>query len=392
MSKTKKIETKIASLLVDESDTYDDYFTSAHISDFDNDALNESIVNKNAMDNVNNEILNKTKINVSRVMPWIEKYRPKLIHDVILDSGTQSKISNIIEEFEMPNIIITGTPGVGKTTTIKCIARSFYGKYMKDYVLELNASDERGIKTVQDTIIDFCKKKIIINDSQNIKCAEHKMIILDEADNMTQKAQRLINTLMEKYHKTTRFAFTCNNSHDIIESIQSRCIIFRYHRVDKNSVVANLKKICAAEQIPHEDDALEEIAIYSQGDMRNAINNLQLTYNSCNGEIIVDGVRKMCDKPQPFIIRDILNHCVKGDIKQALTSTIHLKTSGYSGSDIMLAMINTIKLSEHLEFNEATKIKLMEHVAKTAYIISKGIDTNLQLSGCIASMSNDTYS
>jgi DNA polymerase III delta prime subunit len=153
-----------------------------------------------------------------------------------------------------------------------------------------------------------------------------------------------------------------------------------------------MKHICDTEKIPYEIEALEELAIYSQGDMRNAINNLQLTYNGCNKEIIVDGVRKMCDKPQPYVIRDILNYCVNGDINNALKIGMHLKTSGYSGTDITLAMINTIKLSDHLEFNEKTKIQLMEHVAKTAYIISKGVDTNLQLAGCIAAMANDTYS
>lgn len=373
MSKTKKA--KKLPLIIIEDDDEDD---------------NDFIVSQKAIDE-HEKLKKTTKINVSSVMPWIEKYRPKTIKDIILEPGTQKKIINMIENYDTPNMILTGTPGIGKTTTVQCIASKFYGKYIKDYVLELNASDDRGIKIVQDIIINFCKKKVFINPSDGQRYAEHKMIILDEADNMTPKAQRLINTLMEKYHKTTRFVFTCNNSHDIIEAIQSNCIIFRYHKLSKLNLIGNLEKICDNEKIMYENDALEEIAVYSQGDMRTAINNLQLICNGCDNQITIDGVRLMCDRPQPYIIRDIFNYCVSGDIKNALKTTMDLKTSGYSCSDIMLAMFNTLKLTEQLNFSEETKIKLMDHVAKAAYVVSKGVDTNLQLSGCVAGMACDTY-
>ena len=110
----------------------------------------------------------------------------------------------------MPNIIITGIPGIGKTTTILCIAKNLIRKYFEEGVLELNASDVRGVKTVQETIEYFCKKKLQIDEN----FANHKIVLLDEADNMTKKAQQSINNLMEQYQDTTRFAFTCNNSSD----------------------------------------------------------------------------------------------------------------------------------------------------------------------------------
>lgn len=338
-----------------------------------------------------NVIKNDTYINTKIVIPWIEKYRPKTVRDIMLDTGTQKKILNMVDNLEIPNIIITGSPGIGKTTTTQCISKSFYGKYVKDYVLELNASDERGIKIVQEIITDFCKKKFVVDDASDKKYPDHKMIILDEADNMTPKAQRLINTLMETYHKTTRFAFTCNNSHDIIEAIQSKCIIFKYHKLSKKNIMDNLKNICEKEKLVYEDKAIEEVAVYSHGDMRTAINNLQLICNGCERKIMIEGVRKMCDRPQPHIIFDILKYCVEGDVYNAMKMANDLKISGYSGSDIMLAMFNTIKLMENTEFSEDTKLKLLDHVSKTAYIISKGIDTNLQITGCIAGMANDTY-
>jgi len=309
-------------------------------------------------------------------LPWVEKYRPKNIEDIVLDKNTYHKIKNIIEEKDMPNIIITGVPGIGKTTTIQCIARGIFGKDVKDSILELNASDDRGIKAVQDTIITICKKK---NNSN------HKIIILDEADNMTQKAQRLINNLMEKYHKTTRFAFTCNNSSDIIEAIQSRCIIFRYYRLGKEQIINRMKFICEQENVNYEDEAIAELAVASQGDMRYAINNLQLICDGL-GEVSLDNVYKMCDKPHTQIIKKIINACKKKDASKAFKLILDLKKNGYSGSDIMLSMSNTLKLSDYKEIDESTKLKILTEISKTSYNISQGVDTELQLIGCISSI------
>lgn len=371
MSKTKK--SKKIPLIIEDDDNFETDFFPLEVSE------KQKKINIIA------------KINVSNMMPWIEKYRPKTVTDIILEPGTQKKIVNMVNNLETPNMIITGTPGIGKTTTVQCIANSFYGKYIKDYVLELNASDDRGIKIVQDIIINFCKKKFVVDTSDKRKYAEHKMIILDEADNMTSKAQRLINTLMEKYHKTTRFVFTCNESHKILGDIQSNCVIFRYHKLSKKNINDNLVKICGKEKLTYDDNALEELAVYSQGDMRTAINNLQLISNGCNKHISIDGIRMMCDRPQPHIICDIFNYCISGDVKNALKMTMKLKKSGYSGSDITVAMFNTIKLSDQLEFSEDTKIRLMDHISKASYIISKGVDTDLQLSGCVACMASDSY-
>ena len=156
-------------------------------------------------------------------IPFSDKYRPKRLNELIIDDIIYNKLKNIIDSKDVPNMIFTGKSGVGKTSSIHCIARSIYPKSGLDAVIESNASDDRGIKFVQDTIQNFCKRKIIYQDGY----AKHKLIILDEADNITPKAQRLINSIMEN-NPNTRFVFTCNTSSDIIESIQSRCIIIRF--------------------------------------------------------------------------------------------------------------------------------------------------------------------
>jgi replication factor C subunit 2/4 len=326
------------------------------------------------------QITNNTTLNV----PWIEKYRPYTIDELVVDRGTHNKIKKIIDDKDMPNIIITGLPGIGKTTTILCIAKNLLGKYFREGCIELNASDDRGIKAVQDSIIYFCKKKLEMDSTEDRKYAKHKIVLLDEADNMTKKAQQLINNLMEKHHNTTRFAFTCNNSSEIIEAIQSRCIIFRYQRLSNEQVITRLKVICEKENIEYDDEGMNALILTAQGDLRKAINNLQLIYNGY--EIInEENVYRLCDRPHPMIIQNIFVACNDRNVKEALQLLEQLKADGFSSSDISISMIDTIKTTK-MELDEATKIKFLYEVCKTCLIINRGVSSYLQLTGCIAKL------
>jgi replication factor C subunit 2/4 len=326
----------------------------------------------------------KKKIMIKNQLPWIEKYRPKHIDDIILNNNTLTKINKIIEEKNMPNIIITGIPGIGKTTTIKSIANKLYGKNVENAVLSLNASDDRGIKIVEELITNFCKKMLNIDTN---KYAHHKLIILDEADNITSKAQHLINKKMTEYNKTTRFAFTCNKSSDIIEAIQSRCIILRYLRLPKEKIIEKLKYICKMENIIYHDDAINEIAILSQGDMRSAINNLQIIYNGLN-KITITNIYKVCNKPQPIILLHLLKCCKELKIKESFEILENLKNKGYSNSDIILGILNVLKLLDknNNDITEKDKMFIINETCKKAYIISKGVTSDLQVYSCISSI------
>jgi replication factor C subunit 2/4 len=338
---------------------------------------------------VKNEMINQ--------LPWIEKYRPTKMEDVIMDANTLHKIKKIIENKDMPNIIITGIPGIGKTTTIKCIAKGLYGKHMKKAVLELNASDDRGIKTVDDVITNFCKKSFQIQIQNQIPnnlingnvFTKHKMIILDEADNITEKAQHSINKKMEEYNATTRFAFTCNESSDILEAIQSKCIILRYIRLPADKIVERLKYICGEEKITYTIDALKEIAIISQGDLRSAINNLQAVYNGMNN-VTAENVYLVCDKPQPTRLQEILKCCKDKNTSKAFNLMGDLTSSGYSNSDIILGFMNVLKFDSTAivasGMNELDKNYILKKVSKSAYIVSNGVTTNLQLYSLISSI------
>lgn len=317
------------------------------------------------------------------LIPWVEKYRPTVIDDLVMDDALKATITKIIEQKDMPNLILNGTPGIGKTTTAKCIANAYYGKYYKDAVLELNASDDRGKKSVQNDIDTFCTHMLSYPDGEEKRYSHHKLVILDEADNITEKAQYLISTIIEKHYKNTRFIFTCNTSSDVIESIQSKCKILRYTRIDDGKLINRLKDICSIENVHYDSDGLQTIATLSQGDMRHAINLLQLVYNRSD-KITTSNVNEACDKPQPIIIKDILEECIKGNLKESVTKTINLKKTGYSGIDIILGIITTLKLQMSSTINIDHKMIIMKTISKYAYNMSKGVDTDLQLSSCIA--------
>jgi replication factor C subunit 2/4 len=158
----------------------------------------------------------KVQEKLSDEIPWVEKYRPVLLKDIVGNSETTSRLQIIANEGNLPNIIISGPPGTGKTTSIHCLANEMLQDHYKDAVLELNASDDRGIDVVRNNIKLFAQKKVTLPPGK------HKIIILDEADSMTTGAQQALRRTMEIYSNTTRFALACNMSNKIIEAIQSR--------------------------------------------------------------------------------------------------------------------------------------------------------------------------
>ena len=196
----------------------------------------------------------KTKIKFNYLktsLPWVEKYRPKTTNEVLLHPYIKIKFDYIIKTKEIPNLIITGEPGTGKTSSILCLARQLIDKkYYSEYVLELNASDDRGLSTINNSIIHFCKKKA--------SEVNYKIVILDEADSITPKAQNLLNNILEEY-TNTRFIFICNDSSKITESIQSRCSIIRFPRLKNESIQKKIINICNQENINYTEKGIKTL-------------------------------------------------------------------------------------------------------------------------------------
>lgn len=286
-------------------------------------------------------------------LPFSEKYRPRKLADLIIDKIIYNKIKNIIDNKDVPNIIFTGKSGVGKTSTIHCIAKAIYPKNeYHESILELNASDDRGIKSVHDTIMNFCKKKVFYKEG----FAQHKLLILDEADNITPKAQRLINSIMEKY-PTTRFAFTCNNSADIIESIQSRCVIVRFTKPPIDHFINRIKNICQIENISYNENAISYLFDFCQKDLRQTINMLELTFHTYE-KITIDNINKICDIPSQQILQELYDSINKKNIQNICVLINKFQIDGYYSLDVLLHFIQFIK---NIKINKSKlKIKTME--------------------------------
>lgn len=314
-------------------------------------------------------------------LPLNEKYVPKKFSDLMLPPLLKAKIGNFLAKKYIPNMIFTGPSGIGKTCTIECIARELYGKNYNSYVLEINASDDKGAKTITDSIVTFCRSKI----SSHYMCndVEFKLIILNDADVFIERSQPQISLLMEQFKDVARFVFTCNTSSCIIETIQSKCLKIRFCRVDNELVEKKLMEICSKENIKFEKNALKQLALVANGDLRSGINFLQMIYNK-NNVVTLDEVNDICDLPQQIVIKKMIDYALNKNLTEALKVLKELSECGYSGSDITLGMISTLKSDICNDTPESIKMKVMYHVSLGSHRISQGVDTMLQLASCIA--------
>ncbi|KAJ7786543.1 P-loop containing nucleoside triphosphate hydrolase protein [Mycena metata] len=301
-------------------------------------------------------------------LPWVEKYRPTILDDVVGNGETIDRLKVIARDGNCPHIIISGLPGIGKTTSIHCLAHQLLGDAYKEGVLELNASDERGIDVVRNKIKAFAQKKVTLPKGR------HKIVILDEAD-------RRFRRTMEIFSNTTRFCLACNMSNKIIEPIQSRCAILRYAKLRDPEILKRLLEICEMEKVEYNDDGLTALIFTSEGDMRQAINNLQSTHSGF-GFISGDNVFKVCDQPHPIIVQATIRACTKGDINTAMEKLTELWEQGYSAVDIVVTIFRVVKTFD--EMPEHTKLEYIKEIGFTHMRILEGVGTLLQLAGLVA--------
>lgn len=308
---------------------------------------------------------------------WAEKYRPKSIKDILSTDAIKQKLNMLVDKRDIPHIIITGEPGIGKTTTSLCLARDLLGKEYAQFVLELNASNDRGIKSVQRIIVPFCQLAL----GGKAHC---KIILLDEADSMTDKEQQFISKLMDKYGKTTKFIFTCNSSTSIIESIQSRCDIIRFSTITPDLMKIRLKYICEEEQVTYDKDGMKLLMKIANGDIRVAINILQSIHMGL-GELNVKNITILCNVLPNEIIEAALVACVSGELKTAIEEINKLRNNGYSCLDIITSIFSVTKDSK--KFDDNQKIIIMKEISTTYTIIKKGVQSALQLHACLSRIS-----
>ncbi|KAI0041547.1 P-loop containing nucleoside triphosphate hydrolase protein [Auriscalpium vulgare] len=222
----------------------------------------------------------KERVVDPNLQPWVEKYRPKTIDDVSSQEHIVAVLEKTLNSTNLPHMLFYGPPGTGKTSTILALSRQLFGPdNFRTRVLELNASDERGISIVREKIKNFARQtpraQTVASDGKTYPCPPYKIIILDEADSMTQDAQGALRRIMETYARITRFCLVCNYVTRIIEPLASRCSKFRFRPLDSSSTTTRLQYIAATEQVAVTPPVISTLISTSSGDLRRAITYLQ---------------------------------------------------------------------------------------------------------------------
>lgn len=307
-------------------------------------------------------------------LPWTEKYRPKTLDEMVGQEEVVARLKAYAEKKEMPNLLFAGPPGTGKTTAAMALAREIFGDTFEQNFLELNASDERGINVVRETIKEFAR-------TLPFGGAKFKIIFLDEADALTADAQHALRRTMEKYAATSRFILSCNYSSKIIEPIQSRCAIFRFRPLSEEQIKARLKYIAEKEGLELTEDGANALVYVSEGDMRRAINLLQASAALSN-RIDEKLVFQVASKAKPQEIRKMMQLAMEGKFMDARRMLYQIMIEyGMSGDDVIRQMHKEVF---NLDVDDKTKVKLIDLIGEYEFRLVEGASERIQLEALLA--------
>ena len=308
---------------------------------------------------------------------WSEKYRPKKLKEVVDQKEIIKGISNLIKSPDIPHMLFAGPAGVGKTTTALCIAMELLGEEWRKNTLELNASDERGIKMVRERVKEFAASIKLADDKE---FGKPKIIILDEADEMTSEAQTALRRIIEDSARTTRFIIICNYLSQIIEPIQSRCVVFRFRRLPKEDVIDHLKMICEQQKVKYEEKALAQIYEATGGDLRHSINIMQAAAGM--GLVSVASVTAAIGISGRVRVGEVLRLAMSGKFNDSRAKLLELtQVYGMSEGDFM-KYANEEAYDMRIEKPEEFAALMAEY----DYRLTAGAHPEIQLSALLAQL------
>jgi replication factor C small subunit len=308
---------------------------------------------------------------------WAEKYRPKTLDEMVDREEIVSRFKSFVKDKNLPHLLLVGPAGVGKTTSILCLARDLYGPSYQSYTLELNASDERGIDVIRDKVKNFARTAAIASE------VSFKILILDEADSLTTAAQHALRRTMEVYTRTCRFCLIGNYSENIIDPIQSRCSVFRFSPLAEQDVKNYVTTIAKKEGVKLIPEGLDAVFEASQGDMRKATNLLQAVA-ATQGEVDDIAVYSVLGKVSPQRVREMINLGMKGEFLEAREILRSLLIDeGLAAEDILRMAYSELM---RMQMPEKWKVRISDTVGEVDFRLTQGARPEIQLSTLIAKL------
>ena len=305
---------------------------------------------------------------------WIEKYRPKNFEEIVGQEHVIKRVKSMVKDKNLPHLLLIGPAGTGKTSLVLVMAYELYKERWRENILELNASDSRGIDVIRNEVKNFAKTKPIGSVS-------FKICILDAADALTKEAQQALRRTMEKYSTTCRFCLLANYGSKIIEPIQSRCAIFRFKPLTKQHVKKIVEKVAKQENLKIQENAYDYLLEVSQGDVRRLLNILQ-SAASISKNITVDNIKEIVSEVEVKDVKQILEPALKGDFVKARDKLLEVMlNNGLSGIDIIK---NIQKEILNTEIQAEKKLGIIERCGEIEFRIVEGSDEFIQLEALLA--------
>ena len=306
---------------------------------------------------------------------WTEKYRPQKFFEMKGQEKIVERVAAMVTQKNLPNLLLAGPPGVGKSTLALVIAHELFGEGWEQNFLELNASDSRGIETIRGIIKDFARTKALGD-------VPYKIIFLDECDNLTKDAQQALRRTMENFTHNVRFILSCNYSSKIMDPILSRCTVFRFQPLDFKALDQLIVDIATKENLIIDDLAKKALIELCEGDCRKVANMLQ-SCAALDSTITEDIVYSLVSAARPQEIKLVLDHAIQGQFlksRELLLDTM-LKY-GLSGLDVIKQIQKEIW---NLTLPDRTKLHLIETCGEIEFRMVEGSDEFVQLEALLSS-------
>jgi replication factor C subunit 2/4 len=316
-------------------------------------------------------------------VPWVEKYRPAKVDEVAHQEEVVRAMKNCTERKNLPHLLFYGPPGTGKTSLILAVAKEMYGvSHYRDRVLELNASDERGIDVIRNKVKKFAQFAVSGNqkhDTTGEPLPPFKIIILDEADSLTKDAQAALRRIIENYTKVTRFCIICNYISRIIDPITSRCSKFRFQPLSHETHLARLSYIAQAEGVNVSEDGLVAAMQQAEGDLRRSINLVQSASGLYTGKPITAAeVTEIAGAVPASVANQTIQMAFTSNATRELVDHVaDIVAEGYSVSQYAQQLLDSVVKEERM--TDLQKAKASKIISSADHRLCDGADESIQL-------------